>query len=191
MVPRDNEKQLKKIYLQQAPRLIAFARQFVDNFTAEDIVHDVFLKFCHRNTDKLNENGVRIYLLRMVRNACFDHLKHLKVEETYMAKVQAELKIEELKWYDLNENILFSEKINAVYDEIEKLPPRCKEIFTKAYLGEEKHTDIAKELNISVRTVETQIYKALKIIRDNLTPFLLFLFYYFIVKIIYFFNLNT
>ena len=191
MVPRDDEKQLKKIYLQQVSRLIAFARQFVDNFTAEDIVHDVFLKFYHRNTDKLNENGVRIYLLRMVRNACFDHLKHLKVEEVYMTKVQTKLKIEELKWYDLNENILFSEKIDAVYGEIEKLPPRCKEIFTKAYLGEEKHTDIAEELNISVRTVETQIYKALKIIRDNLTLLPLFVFCYFIIKLFIFPSLNT
>lgn len=177
MTPCDNKNQLKKIYLQQAPRLIFFARKFVDNSTAEDIVHDIFLKFCHGNLDKFDKNGIGAYLFCLVKNACFDHLKHLKVEETYVAKAWTELKIEEIKRHNVYEEYLLSnERINAVYDEIKKLPPRCREIFTKAYLEEEKHANIAVELNISVRTVETQIYKALKIIRDNLTPFLLILF---------------
>lgn len=173
MIPCGDEKQVKKIYLQQAPQLIAFARKFVDNFTAEDIVHDAFLKLYHQNPDKLNDNGIRAYLFRTVRNACLDYLEHLKVEETYVSRIQAELKIEELRWYDLNEDILFAEKINAVYDEIERLPPQCKKIFVKAYLEEQKHAKIAEELDISVRTVETQVYKALKLIRDKLMPFLL------------------
>ncbi|NLU30598.1 MAG: RNA polymerase sigma-70 factor [Bacteroidales bacterium] len=177
MIPCGDEKQVKKIYLQQAPQLIAFARKFVDNFTAEDIVHDVFLKFYHQNSEKFNENGIKAYLFRMLRNACLDYLEHLKVEETYVSRIQSELKIEELRWYDLNEDILFNEKINAVYDEIERLPPQCKRIFIKAYLEEEKHARIAKDLNISVRTVETQVYKALKIIRDNLMPLLLSIFF--------------
>lgn len=177
MIPCDNKNRLKKIYMQQAPRLIFFARKFVDNYMAEDIVHDAFLKFCNENPDKFDENEISAYLFRLVRNTCLDYLKHLKVEKTYIAKAWTELKMEEIKRFDLYEkNLLFNERINAVYDEIKKLPPRCREIFTKAYLEEEKHTNIAEELNISVRTVETQVYKALKKIRDNLAPFLLLLF---------------
>jgi hypothetical protein len=56
---------------------------------------------------------------------------------------------------------------------------KCKEIFVKAYLEEQKHSDIATQLNISVRTVDTQIYKALKIIRDHLLPILVLLFFSF------------
>lgn len=177
MIPCGNKKQLKKIYLQQAPRLIVFARKFVDYYTAEDIVHDVFLKFCRENPDKFDENGIAPYLYRLVKNACFDHLKHHKVEESYVAKAWTELKMEEIMRHDSYErNLLYNERINAVHDEIKKLPPRCREIFTKAYLEGEKHTNIAEELKISVRTVETQVYKALKIIRDNLTLFLFILF---------------
>lgn len=155
------------------PRGWFFARKFVDSFTAEDIVHDVFLKLYHQDPGKLNENGIRAYLFSMVKNGCLDYLQHLKVEKTYVAKAQAQLKIEELRWYDSNENIVSNEKLNAIYNEIEKLPPQCKRIFIKSYLEEQKHADIAEELNISVRTVEAQVYKALKIIRDKLILFLL------------------
>ncbi|HHU26505.1 MAG TPA: RNA polymerase sigma-70 factor [Bacteroidales bacterium] len=173
IAPCGNEKQVKEIYLQHAPGLIFFARKFVDSFTAEDIVHDVFLKLYHQDPGKLNENGIRAYLFSMVKNGCLDYLQHLKVEKTYVAKAQAQLKIEELRWYDSNENIVSNEKLNAIYNEIEKLPPQCKRIFIKSYLEEQKHADIAEELNISVRTVEAQVYKALKIIRDKLILFLL------------------
>ena len=122
IAPCGNEKQVKEIYLQHAPGLIFFARKFVDSFTAEDIVHDVFLKLYHQDPGKLNENGIRAYLFSMVKNGCLDYLQHLKVEKTYVAKAQAQLKIEELRWYDSNENIVSNEKLNAIYNEIEK---RC------------------------------------------------------------------
>lgn len=58
-------------------------------------------------------------------------------------------------------------EIEKIYANIEKLPQKRKEVFEKAYLDEKKSSDIAEELNISVRTVETHIYKALKFIREN------------------------
>ena len=70
--------------------------------------------------------------------------------------------------------------MEAVYSAIEQLPPRSKDIFKKAYLEGEKHTSIAEEMNISIRTVETHIYKSLKFLRHILTTFgsLLFFFHW-------------
>lgn len=170
----------ENFYLQQAPKLIFYARKFVDNFAAEDIVHDVFLKIWQETAgvDFFEEN--KSYLFRMVRNACLDFLKHKKVEENFLNKAFDELKMEELRWSDTYETFLEQEeKIHAIYAVIERLPPKCKEIFVKAYLEEQKHADIASQLNISVRTVDTQVYKALKIIRDHLIPVIVLLFFLF------------
>jgi RNA polymerase sigma-70 factor (ECF subfamily) len=185
---QDNKKKFEGItiekfenfYLQQAPKLIFYARKFVDDFLAEDIVHDVFLKIWMETPDiDLSEEN-NPYFFRMVRNACFDFLKHKAVEESFLDKAFNGLKMEELEWTDSYEAFAEQEeKMNAIYAIIDQLPPKCKEIFVKAYLEEQKHSDIATQLNISVRTVDTQIYKALKIIRDHLIPILVLLFSFF------------
>ncbi len=178
MLLSDNEAQLKKSYLQQAPRLLAFGRRFVDESTAEDIVHDVFLKLWSKYPEKLREPGLYAYLLRMVQHACLDYLKHLRVEETYLEQAWRELAQEEIKRAETDEILpQTTDKMAFIYDAIGKLPPKCKEIFVKAYLEEQKHTDIATELNISVRTVEAQIYKALKTLRDRLALMLSIIFF--------------
>lgn len=169
--------QFEKLYLQQAPKLIFYARKFVDNVVAEDIVHDIFLKLWHEKPEIDFREEDNPYLFRMVRNACYDFLKHKAVEESFVDKAFNELKMEELEWNDSYETFLDQEEnINAVYTIIDRLPPKCKEIFVKAYLEEQKHSDIATQLNISVRTVDTQVYKALKIIRDHLIPVLVLIF---------------
>ena len=63
----------------------------------------------------------------------------------------------------------------SIYKEIDKLPDKCREIFTMSYLEERKTSEIAVLLNISTRTVEVQLYKALKILRGILLSCLIFL----------------
>lgn len=165
-------------YLQYAGELIFFARKFVDAYTAEDLVHDVFLKIWDKKSTIIVETNVRNYLLSMVQHACFDYLKHQQVEDTFINKAIHQLKLDELKFYESPKDYLWeNDKIEVVFAFIEKLPSKSRTIFKKAYLEGQKHIDIAEELNISVRTVETHIYKALKFLRDSLTTFSFLLFF--------------
>ena len=169
---KDNKlanKYFQEFYISYAADMIAFARRFVDETTAEDIVHDIFLNIWDQKSTIMVEKELHNYLLSMVKNACFDYLKHKKVSETFLSKAEHQLKIEELEYYEYSENE-YSENHNlqAIYSSIEKLPPKCKVIFEKAYIEKQKSAEIAEEMNISVRTVETHVYNALKIIRNNL-----------------------
>lgn len=167
----------KAFYLQYAGDLVFFARQFVDTHAAEDIVHDIFLKIWDKRSTIIVEENIRNYLLSMVQHACYDYLKHQQVKDTFMNKAVQQIKLDELKYYESPKDYLWDkDKIEAVYASIEKLPSKRREIFKKAYLEEKKHTDIAEELDISVRTVETHIYKALKFLRDSLITFFFLLF---------------
>ena len=162
-------KQFKSIYIQNAPLLIFYASKYVDIETAEDIVQDVFLKIWNKRAFVFLKEGINTYLYTSVRHACLDYFKRQDVKSSYEQSIRIRLKIEEL-YYNDDPKALFLEddRISSIYNEIKNLPEKCREIFTMAYLEERKASEIAKLLNLSKRTVETQLYKALKIIRKAL-----------------------
>ena len=173
--------QFRAFYLLYAGELIFFARKFVDHQTAEDIVHDLFLKIWDKKSTVIVTKEIRTYLQTVVQNACYDYLKHKTIQGSFIEKTIHQLRIDELEYYQSSKDDLFDKnKMEAVYSAIEQLPPRSKDIFKKAYLEGEKHTSIAEEMNISIRTVETHIYKSLKFLRHILTTFgsLLFFFHW-------------
>ena len=85
------------------------------------------------------EEGLKTYLFRSVQNACLDYLKHKSIEMTYADEVARRLKIEEIDYYNQSDAAeLEKERLDSVYREIAKLPDRCREVFTLAYVdGEE------------------------------------------------------
>jgi RNA polymerase sigma-70 factor (ECF subfamily) len=169
--PKEDDivEQFRTLYKKNAPVLIFFAARFVDTATAEDLVQDVFLKLWNKRSFIFLKEGIHTYLYNAVRHACLDFLKHQEVQNGYESALRTRLKIEELYYTD-DPAFLFQEdnRLQAVYKEIEKLPGRCREIFVMAYLEERKALEIATLLNISKRTVEAQLYKALVHIREAL-----------------------
>ncbi len=161
--------QFKRLYEKYAPGLIFYARKFVDSHTAEDMVHDVFLKIWNRDTVMIIDESIGSYLFRAVQNSCLDYLKRQTIRNDYLSRAITELKIEELTTTDNPVNRLIDqEQIDAVYKAINQLPEKCREVFVLAYIEEKKNAEIAEQLDISVRTVEAQIYKALKMLRTVL-----------------------
>lgn len=160
------------LYKKYAPALIFYAAKVVDVTTAEDLVHDVFLKLWIKRTFIFWEDSLQTYLYNGVRHACLDHLKHQEVKNHLENDTLIKLKIEEL-YYSETPAGLWKEdnRLQSVYKEIEALPDRCREIFVMAYIEERKTSEIAAFLNISKRTVEAQLYKGLKRIREALLAF--------------------
>lgn len=173
----------KTLYRENAPMLMFYASKYVDIVVAEDVVHDVFLKIWQRKDFLLSEEYIKNYLYRSVRNACLDYLKHQEVEENYVKDTINRLKIEEIHRND-DPAFLYSgdERMKSVRRAMDKLPAKCREVFELSYLEEKKSGEIASLLGVSIRTVEAQLYKALKILRGALLPLILF-FMEFISKI--------
>jgi RNA polymerase sigma-70 factor (ECF subfamily) len=169
----DSLNQFSRLYEKYAAGMLFFARKFVDYQTAEDLVHDVFLKLWSRDTFLIIDQTIGNYLFRSIQNACFDYLNHQLVCDDYLHKAALELKREELAFYDNPVNKLIdSEQTESIHKAIEQLPEKCREIFRLTYIEEKANAEVARMLNISVRTVEAQIYKALKILRKTLTAFI-------------------
>jgi RNA polymerase sigma-70 factor (ECF subfamily) len=155
----------RALYKSYATALMFYATKFVDKTTAEDLVQDVFLKIWNKRSFLIWEEGFSVYLYNAVRHACMDYLKHQEVKSNLLTK----LKIDEL-YYSEKSSFFWQEdhRLQLIYREIEKLPEKCREIFTMSYLEERKSAEIASLLYISKRTVEAQLYKALKLIREAL-----------------------
>ena len=96
-----DRKEFERMYEHYAPGLIFYARKFLDHVTAEDIVHDVFLKIWNSETVMIINECVGSYLFCAVRNACLDLLKHQAIYNDFLSKSINDLKIEELSY---NEN---------------------------------------------------------------------------------------
>jgi len=176
--PPDEVALFKKIYVAYTPDLIATAARYVGAATAEDLVQELFLKVWNRKLFLcIKVTELRYFLFSSLRNACLDALKHEEVKEGYVDYYKKELMMEILSCSDIP--FYYEEEedcLNTLFKEINRLPPKCREIFLESYVDGKKAVDIAKEKNISQRTVEAQLYKALKKLRSVLTVVNLFFF---------------
>lgn len=150
--------------------LVLFATKFsLDKETAEDLVQDVFVKL-YEQKDKLQfHSSLKAFLYQSVRNKCIDLIRSTKTREKHHVEIKAGTDVEGLNSEEL---MLQSELEEKIYHSIKQLPDQCQLIFKMNRFEGKKNQEIADELNISKRTVETQISKALKILREDIYPYL-------------------
>ena len=134
-----------------------------DMESARDITQDVFLTIYENKSSVAIKSSVKAYFYRAVHNACLNYLKTTNVHAKHHLQIASQNLISD------NHDLMVRAELEAqIFEEIQKLPPQCRNIFQMNRFEGRKNKDIAAELGISVRTVETQISKALKILRQNL-----------------------
>lgn len=167
----------QRLYLEYAPMLLRFARKFVSDFFAEDILHDVFLKLWDKQVFLLPPDEVRRILYVAVRNACLDHLRRLSMEQEIIDHRAIQLKIEELDFFEASDELFMRrDLINILMAKISELPERSQEVFRMSYLEGLKAAEIADQLGLSVRTVENLLYRSLITLRKSCSHLFYFLF---------------
>jgi RNA polymerase sigma-70 factor (ECF subfamily) len=148
--------------------LTVYANQFLNNLKdSEEIVQDTFLKIWESHEKLHIHSSVRDYLFKAVKNKCLDFIKHQNVSRNFLEAEKNNESVTEN--YNLFVEHELREMINATLD---KLPVECRKVFVLSRIQDLKYKEIAKELGISVKTVENQISKALKIFRKALKDYL-------------------
>ncbi|SFW18237.1 RNA polymerase sigma-70 factor, ECF subfamily [Sinomicrobium oceani] len=160
-----NETAYRSVYLYFYERLCVYVLNFTgDREIAEDIVQEVFLKLWN-NRKKLRPDGsLGGYLYRLTYN------EYVNIYRQNL-KQHRELELLRLKsLYELlhEEDEAFQEKVKQVTKIIEGLPPRCREIFILNKQQGLRHKEIAAQLDISVKTVENQVAKAMSLLRKKI-----------------------
>jgi len=169
-----DKKAFEKMFLEYYSRLSVFAKKYVKDLDlAKEIVQALFVKL-YETHQKLNINtSLKSYLYSSVKNSCLNQIKQSKTHSDHIKSFDQRNKDQKLNFTDTMEQ---TELEHNIWQEISKLPFQCQRIFKMSRNEGKKNKEIADELQISIRTVETQISKGLKILRKNLRHYLTVLF---------------
>jgi RNA polymerase sigma-70 factor (ECF subfamily) len=158
--------------------LCSYANSFLRDIDAsEEVVQEVMFKiWTNRKTMEI-DTSMKSYLFRAVRNGCMNVLKHMKVREEYRSwHEHAGDKSHRSK----EDDIIASELEQKIREAIDRLPMERRKVFIMSRYDGLTYSQIAVKLGISVKTVENQMGKALKTLRDELSEYLpwLVMFFY-------------
>jgi len=157
------------IFRTHYPQLVSLAESMLrQRATAEEVVQDVLLELWRRRESLVVEESLRAYLFRATRNRVLNEIRHDKVIERSMPYVTVEGSTPPPALSTIVEREIDA----AVRDAVSGLPERCREVFELSRGQGLRYAEIAVALGISVKTVEAQMGKALRILREKLAPWL-------------------
>lgn len=151
------------------PGLCVFAQKIIalPEQQAKDIVQDVFVKFWN-DREKLDiRTSIRSYLFVSVRNRCLDVLRK-KNRSLQLKEISEGQDVADESF----ETYILSELESLFNQSLDKLPERCREVFELSRLQGLKNREIAEKLSLSEKTVENQMTKALRVLREELKDYL-------------------
>ena len=157
------------IFRAHYPPMVALAERMLrQRAVAEEIAQDVMLELWKRRSTLSFDVSLRAYLFQSTRNRVLNHLRHEKVERLGQAVAATDPLVEPRP-----HAVLAEEEIDAaVREAVATLPERCREVFELSRVQGLRYAEIAAIMGISVKTVEAQMGKALRILRERLAAWL-------------------
>lgn len=153
--------------------LCAYANVYLKDLeAAEELVQEVFYKLWSKRDSIEITSSMQSYLFRAVRNSSLNLIKHINIREAYKAHNEREISNSEMEHFDEVEASELEQKISKA---IEELPTERRKIFVLSRYEGLKYGEIAEKLGISPKTVENQMGKALKHMREHLKEYLTYL----------------
>ena len=135
-----------------------------DASASEDIVQEIFVDIWKNKDTFRVEGSLKSYLIKACRNRSLNHIRRSMAEFEQNSEKADSI----YEKYDVTDVLIKEETEVSIHKIIDKLPSKCKIIFNLSRFEELTYNEIASQLGISSKTVENQISKALKILRDKL-----------------------
>ncbi|SDD19230.1 RNA polymerase sigma-70 factor, ECF subfamily [Mucilaginibacter pineti] len=166
----DNEVVFEQLFKKHFRELHAYAFSLLKDWdTSEEVVQSLFLKLWERNEWANPQVSIKSYLYKSVYHDCLNYLRHQKVQLKYQT---ATVHTMQHHTDDAAGKLKLSEMEQHLNNALNKLPEKCRAIFHLSRFEELKYQEIANQLHISIKTVETHMGKALRILRKEMKEFL-------------------
>ncbi len=164
-----SEKAFEETFQTYFKVLTVFAKKFVNDLDiAEDLVQEVLLKLYENRNAIQFHTSLKAFLYQSVRNKSIDYLRSTKTKSEHHDQIKLLNQAESADWSDTMEQMELEERIaNA----IATLPEQCQLVFRMSRFDGMRNQEIADELKISKRTVETQVSNALKRLRKEVMSY--------------------
>lgn len=166
-----DEKAFAELFRHFYDRLLHFCIQYVHTReAAEEIVSDVFVKIWNRRTELEKITNLEVYLFVAIKNHSLNYLEQysslriMPLNDTGMAQLTNVIDPERtMEWKE----ILFK-----MDQEVGRLPDQCRKVFKLIKEEGFRYKDVAEILNISPRTVETQLFRAMRRLNEVIGPYI-------------------
>jgi len=165
----NDELAFESIYRQYFIRLFRFCYAIVhEKGPAEEIANDVFLNIWKKRDSLTEIDNLEVYLYISAKNHCLNYLrKHRHQQAVDIDALREDI----LQFQSDPESLLIrSETMKGIVAAIDQLPPKCKMIFKLIKEDGLKYKDVARLLDLSVKTVEAQLAIAIRKIGQALRP---------------------
>jgi RNA polymerase sigma-70 factor (family 1) len=161
-------------------RLCNYANTMINDIDeAEEMVQSMFLGLWEKHKDIEIHTSVKSYLYRAVHNSCLNRIKHYKVRQAHSEEIKhhADYTVDNASQDLIGEEL--EQQINLA---IGSMPPQCSKIFQLSRFENLTYAEIAEHMNLSVKTVDNQMGKALKLMREKLKDYLPYILWLFLFK---------
>lgn len=163
-------KEFEAVFRELFIPLCRFAYTFLkDQDISKEIVHDVFVRIWEKKDEIHLDTPLKSYLYTSVRNRSLNYLRdNSKIVKEDISNYH-DLTKDSMEQADILELQELEERINI---SLNNLPEKCAQVFRMNRFDGLRYKEISKKLNISVKTVETHMSKALKLLREDLKDLL-------------------
>lgn len=153
----------ESIYKKHHASLVKFAT-FLTNSQSDamEIVNDVFVSVWQKRSNLIFNDDLKSYLFQAVKNRSYNYNKKKKLDTVDI------LPHDKASKFSADQNLLEKEQQNILVEIMNSLPPKCQQIFAMSRIDELSYKEISELLDLSIKTVEAQMSKALKIFREKL-----------------------
>ncbi|WP_266366347.1 RNA polymerase sigma-70 factor [Tellurirhabdus rosea] len=170
-IRQGDEKTFEQVFRQFYNALCQYAYTYVKDWDdAEETVQAVFLTVWEKRETLDIQVSLKSYLYRAVHNRCLNRIRHAAVQAEYQQQASVELQMQSAE--APSQTLIADELSVHLQNAIQKLPTQCRIIFEMSRFEELKYGEIAERLGLSIKTVENQIGKALRILRTELADYL-------------------
>lgn len=172
-----DEASFKAVYDYFFPKLYYFALDYVRHADiAENIVQDTMLTLWNKKNLLTDDTNISAYLFTVTKHNCMYRMRELRYKkqlyvDTDLDDIENQFNIEALELFDTS-RIAINEIELIISRTLTELPEQCRKVFTLSRFEDKKNKEIADILQISIKTVEGHITKALKLFRNNLKSYL-------------------
>jgi len=173
-IKQGNNLAFEKLYKSYYNPLFFFAIQYLkEDGDAENMVQETFLAFWlnRENFNGTNESSVRAWLYNTIKNKCLNYLDRENNKHKYVDYQRQALDLAVLKELEISE-VTFNEIESLLQEALELMTPQCRKVFELSRFKGLKNKDIANEMNITIKAVEGNMTRALKLLKGHLHDYL-------------------
>lgn len=175
-----DESAFTQIYQQYWSALYAVTYNHLrDRAIAEELVQDLFANLWLKRADLTIHTSLRGYLFTAIRHQIYDYIDKQAVRQRVHSQLQTQ---EQAGIYSTEETLDFNELVSHLGSAVDQLPQTAQQVFFLSRYQYLSNREIAQRLNLSPKTVEYHLSRALRLLRLQLKDFILLLAILFAIR---------